>query len=322
MNPLISIIMPVYNAEIFIKHSLESILSQSYKNFELIIINDNSSDNSVNIIKKYDDDRIIILNNSENIGISKSLNIGILKAKGDYISRMDADDIIYKNKIKEQIRYIIKKDLDFCGTWIRFFGNENKTIKYPSLNQDIRFFMYFGSPFAHPSVIFRKSLVKYNVYKNCFAEDFDLWVRIAADKKVKFGNLPKVLLKYRTHKNQISFNKKNIINDSINICKRHTQAFITNETHLSLLNNLNYGMNNKYEINETKKLIRTIFEIGEKELISNKIKNRLILSFLNRTKKLNFSHFFSILFTYYKYNYVSIKFFIIFSVIFFRQYIR
>ena len=114
--PLISVIMSVRNSDKTIKASINSILNQSFTNFEFIIINDNSSDNTNLILKEYKkDDRIIVLNNKEKLGLTKSLNIAAKKAKGNFLARQDDDDISHKNRFKKQIEYIKKSNT--CLNW-------------------------------------------------------------------------------------------------------------------------------------------------------------------------------------------------------------
>ena len=110
-QPKISVLMPVYNCEKFLKKAIDSILNQTFDNFEYIIINDGSTDNTLNIIKSYKDKRIKIINNSKNLGISRSLNKGIRQAKGEYIARHDSDDISDLNRFKLQLEYLGKKKL-------------------------------------------------------------------------------------------------------------------------------------------------------------------------------------------------------------------
>ncbi|MDD2913253.1 MAG: glycosyltransferase family 2 protein, partial [Candidatus Pacebacteria bacterium] len=112
-NPKISIIMPVYNVETFLSEAIESVLNQTFYDFEFVIINDGSTDNSLEIIKNYEkkDSRIVLLDNKENLGITKSLNIGLNKARGEYIARMDGDDISEKERIEIQYDFL-KKNRD------------------------------------------------------------------------------------------------------------------------------------------------------------------------------------------------------------------
>lgn len=196
----VSIIMSVYNAELYLKESIESILNQTYKNIEFIIINDGSSDKSLEIIKSYKDNRIILLDNIQNRGLIYSLNIGIDKATGEYIARMDADDISLFNRIEEQVKFMQNNPkIDISGSNAICFGDKIKPYKriMPKKSQDIKSSLLTLTPFIHPSIIVKSKIMKENKYdlKYNGLEDFELWVRIL--KKYKGWNLQKVLLKYR-----------------------------------------------------------------------------------------------------------------------------
>ncbi len=210
-NPKISVIMPAYNSEQFIAEAIDSILKQTFQDFEFIIINDGSTDNTVNIIKSFNDDRIVFINNSENNGIAIALNQGLKIAKGQYIARMDSDDIALPNRFEKQVSYMDKHpDVGVLGTQFEFFGEENRIT---ANTEELNVLELFGScNIGHPTVMIRKELFdKFNLryndeYKYC--EDYELWSRML--KVTKIVNLPDVLLRYRWHKNNVSFKEKKI----------------------------------------------------------------------------------------------------------------
>ncbi len=207
-NPTISVIMPAYNAQEYIKEAIESILNQTYSDFEFIIINDGSTDKTEDIILSFNDPRIKYIKNSHNLGIVKSLNRAIDLAKGDYIARMDADDISLPHRLERQHTYMNSNpNVDICGSYMIGFGDRESIIKYPLTHQEIIVRFLFNNSMAHPT-IFAKSRfyqeMKYEeIYKD--AEDYALWVK--ACQKFKFANIDEVLLKYRMHEKQISFSK-------------------------------------------------------------------------------------------------------------------
>ena len=124
--------MPVYNAERHLSESIKSILNQSFSEFEFLIINDGSSDGSREIIKSFNDSRIVLHDNNRNFGLTKSLNIGLNLAKGRYIARMDADDISYQNRLEKQYQFMENNpDIGFCGTWYKKIGDSSKILKTP-----------------------------------------------------------------------------------------------------------------------------------------------------------------------------------------------
>lgn len=204
-NLALSVVMPTYNSEKYLEKSIDSILNQTFKDFEFIIIDDGSTDKTLKTIKKYKDPRIILIQNKINKGIVYSLNKGIKLAKGKYIARMDADDISVKTRFSKQINFLENNpNISILGSWIKNFGNGNNTWKTLKEHEEIRSRMLFESSIAHPSVIFRKDdLLKNNFkYDKSFvhAEDFALWVK--ASEKVKVSNYQQILLKYRIHQEQ------------------------------------------------------------------------------------------------------------------------
>lgn len=224
----ISVIMPVFNAEKHLKDSIESILNQSCKEFEFIIINDGSTDSSFNIIKKYEkqDKRIIVISR-KNKGLVESLNDGIKISKGEYIARMDADDISHINRFEKQLRFIEKNNIDICGTYVDIIGNDNNSeiVNWYNIDLDnvsVEEFLLKRGTLCHPSVIInRQTLKKLGLYSSKYsaAEDYDLWVR-ALKEKCKFGIVKsKLLYNRRTNSSKTNIDKINNqdLRDWINI---------------------------------------------------------------------------------------------------------
>jgi len=212
MTDFISIILPVFNGEKFLKEAVKSILSQTFPNFELIIIDDGSTDNSVEIIKSFNDDRIKLLSNWKNEGLIFSLNRGLSIVTGKYIARMDADDIAHPDRLKIQFEFMESNpDVDICGTWILRFGSllRRGLLKLPCRNDEIKASLLFYNPLVHPSVIFKREFIVKNrlKYSNDFkgAEDYNMWVEMIASS-AKTANIPESLLRYRTSDLSISGN--------------------------------------------------------------------------------------------------------------------
>lgn len=210
----ISVIMPVHNAEKFVGQAIQSILNQSFTNFEFLIIDDDSSDNSLEIIKSFNDSRIHLFENSKN-GIAYQLNFGISKAKSDFIARMDADDISHPNRLGEQLDYIkLNKDLAVIGTNCFIIDSDNlirEKRKYPENHFDILNSMPIEQTISHPSVLMRKDIFKYGSYESEYepVEDHRFFLKLL-DKGFKFHNLQKFLLFYRTE-NYSSISPKTVI---------------------------------------------------------------------------------------------------------------
>jgi glycosyltransferase involved in cell wall biosynthesis len=208
----ISVIMPVYNAEKYLEEAIESVLNQTYKNFEFIIINDGSIDKSLEIIYKYQKkDKRIVLINRKNKGLITSLNEGIEKSSGSYIARMDADDISLAKRFERQIKLMELENLDICGGHFLSINNfgEPISLNLTPIGHDLCTLSLISKvPFAHPSVMIRKSFlekndIKYGQSLNNKAEDFDLWIRLH-EKGAKFSNVNKIIFKYRIVKNSLS----------------------------------------------------------------------------------------------------------------------
>lgn len=235
---LVSVIMPTKDTdEKMLKEAIESILNQTYKNIEFIIICDGSEKN-YNYVKKIKDTRIIILKNEESIGFTKSLNKGLEIAKGEYIARMDSDDISLPNRLQMQVDFMEKhKDIDISSTLVRKFGNSNDYIINLLPNEEgckAQLFLY--SSLTHLSVMFRKSfLEKHNLKYDgtcLLAQDYEFWSRCKTVAKIKF--IPKLGALYRIHNTQMTSTKK------IEQTKTIKKIYERN------LKELNLEVNNKY----------------------------------------------------------------------------
>lgn len=210
---LVSVLMPCYNSELYIGEAIQSILDQTYSNFELIILDDGSTDNTKSIIAGFEDTRIIVLCEKENKGIVYQLNKGIEHSRGEYIARMDADDISLSERFQKQVDFledIGNKKIDVLGTDANSIGTETKVIKYKNYKpKQISFLLNFYCPILHPTVMMRKELfingLKYpSEYK--YAEDLALWRLV--DNGKNFAILNESLLYYRIHPDQTNGNEK------------------------------------------------------------------------------------------------------------------
>ncbi len=207
-SALVSVLMPVYNAGGFVKDSIESILKQSYRNFELIVINDGSSDNSEELIRSIKDPRINYFKNDVNLGLIQTLNKGIDLCNGDYIARMDADDISLPDRLKKQVEFMNKnREVGVCGSDYIHFGKGKQIALTSHHDHDwIAGWMLFNSSVVHPALMIRSSVIKKespyfnSEYKH--SEDYELWSRLLF--KTKFADIPEILLKYRIHASQVS----------------------------------------------------------------------------------------------------------------------
>ena len=205
--------MPVYNAGEFLKESIDSILKQSFTDFEFYIIDDASTDNSEGIIKSYIDERIMFIKKLVNTGYTDSLNMAIQLAKGKYIARMDADDISEKQRFQQQFLYMESHpEVLVLGTAYKIIGS-NELVELPLGCEEAKVISIMHVPVAHPTVMMRKEVFsRYKLlYNKKFepAEDYDLWTRVLEIGKIE--NLPIPLLFYRQHSAQQSFVRYNTL---------------------------------------------------------------------------------------------------------------
>lgn len=205
-TPIISVIMPVFNTAQFVGQAIESILKQTYDDFELIVINDGSTDDSLQVIQKYAslDSRIILISR-ENRGVVASRVEGVKLARGHWIAWMDSDDISAPQRFENQLHYSQEKNLDICGTWAKCFGARKLIWKYPISNEAIIIQLLFDTPFCNSSVFGKSEVFKTLSFQPDFpvAEDYNLWQR-ASSKGVQMGNMAECLIQYRMHRGQLS----------------------------------------------------------------------------------------------------------------------
>lgn len=211
-NPLVSVLMAVYNGEKFLREAIDSILNQTYTNFEFLIVNDGSADLTEEIILSYSDSRIRYIKNETNLKLIESLNKGLELANGKYIARMDADDISLPNRIEKQVAFLEDNlEIGVLGTWVRTIGLENNyEVHFKQGHDQIRFELFFHNYLHHPTVMLRNDLIKKNkiYYENYLhAEDYALWVKLTEFTKIDI--LPEILVNYRIHESNISEVHKN-----------------------------------------------------------------------------------------------------------------
>jgi hypothetical protein len=208
--PTVSVVMSVYNGQAFLAEAIESILSQTYRDYEFVIIDDGSTDNTPDILAEYASrDARIRIHRHANKGRAESLNIGVSVAKGEYIARMDADDIALPDRLQEQMRFMEgHPEVGLIGGALELMtadGRAFKTIRYPLEDSVIRSVMLEYSPFAHPTVIVRKEVVLASGgYRKALldADDYDLWLRMS--ERTQLANLERCVLRYRIHRDQVS----------------------------------------------------------------------------------------------------------------------
>jgi hypothetical protein len=212
-NPIVSVVMSVFNGERFLRDAVESILEQRFRGFELIVINDGSTDKSASILDSYQkSDARVRVYHQENRGLIESLNRGCSLARGKYIARMDADDVSVSERVMWQVDFMeAHPQTGVVGgaiEWINAEGKPLGTQRYPAEDSQIKAALLRGCALCHPTVLFRTEVFVWaGGYRSVAvdAEDYDLWLRIA--ERFQLANLEAVVLKYRIHPNQVSVRK-------------------------------------------------------------------------------------------------------------------
>lgn len=232
MNPKVSVVMPVYNGEKYLAEAIRSILDQSFKDFELLVINDGSTDRTGDMLRSYTDPRIVILENETNLGLSKSFNKGIMASRGSYIARMDADDVAVPERFEKQMSFLAAHpEVDIVGsaTW-RIDGEGRRLgISRKALEpQALKWQSLFSTPLFHPTVMGKASVFKENPFDESLpsSEDYELWSRLIFEKNIKIANLPEPLLMYRAFPASFTQNlspekRANSLNNSLRNIERY-----------------------------------------------------------------------------------------------------
>lgn len=219
--PRVSVILPVYNGESYLRPAIESVLTQSFDDLEVIAINDGSTDGSGEILESYKDHRLHVFH-QQNLGLALTLNRGLALARGEYVARQDADDISLPNRIESQVSYLDSHpECGLLGTWSTIWEADRETRRghrHPIGNGSLQLLGLFDCFFVHSSVMMRRSIaLEVGGYPADPArnppEDFDLWSRIA--RRCAIANLPQVLLVYREIPGSISREKADLISDRV-----------------------------------------------------------------------------------------------------------
>ncbi|MBC7694099.1 MAG: glycosyltransferase family 2 protein [Burkholderiales bacterium] len=263
-NPLVSIIMTAYNEELYIKEAIESVLAQTYTDFEFIIVNDGSIDQTESIILSFSDDRIKYVKNEHNLKLIDSLNIGLNLAKGKYIARMDSDDLCMPERLEKQIEFMeANPEIGISGAQLIVFGSHDGFMNYPLTHDDIRLKLFISSCFGNNVVMFRRVIFEKNQLffplGYFHAEDFKCWTNWMSVTKA--ANLNLYLVKYRSHANSVSSKHK--------LIQRETRNRIRLEyvkTTFSLENDLKTAVDFTGKISSARvNAIKTIFKINEEK---------------------------------------------------------
>lgn len=201
-SPKVSVLLPVWQGEEHLRAAVESILNQTFKDFELLVIDDASADGSAEVIESYDDPRIRFFRNEANLGLTATLNRGLELARGEYVARMDQDDVSLPERLAKQVAFMdARPELAASGTWAREMDGEGRVTgeRRMAVGEELKYGYWWPCPIIHPSAIIRKSLLgplRYNPEVG-HAADYDLWLSLK--KRHALDNLPEYLLLYRVH---------------------------------------------------------------------------------------------------------------------------
>ena len=225
--PLVSVLMPVFNGEKYLTAAINSILRQTYTNFEFLVLDDGSTDKSVPIVQSFKDARIRHIISHENSGIERTLNKGLKLAQGKYIARMDCDDVSLPHRLQCQVAFMEQNpEIGVLSAAIQIlkYGHADKVRRWPATDDAIKIHLLFQNPLSHPVIMMRKETIDgfYYPFDCQYAEDYRLWTILA--NHTKFANLPDILLHYRVHPNQITKNLSFLSNSGE---KKAREAYLT-----------------------------------------------------------------------------------------------
>jgi glycosyltransferase involved in cell wall biosynthesis len=233
--PRMTVLMPVYNAERFLHEAITSILEQSFKPFEFLIIDDGSTDRSAEIVESFQDPRIRFVRNVQNLGITPTLNKGIALASCDLIARMDADDISHPQRLQKQFGYMKRNpDCGLLSTWARVITEDKRFVRLERYRSN---FYYYNLTFEcwiyHPTIIFRKAAAEeVGLYSMPYSEDYDFFWKMST--KFRIGNLPEPLVDYR------------LSSTSLNTVLKKTEYDIANEQ--NVMRNIRYYLGRDFQL--------------------------------------------------------------------------
>lgn len=206
--PLVTVLLPVRNGAAHLADAVDSILQQTFSDFELLVVDDASEDDTPRILSGIRDSRLRVLTNPQHLRLAGALNRGIAEAKGEYLARMDADDVAHHRRIEKQVRFMQEHlDTAICGTWVRRTSvRRSEILRYPTAPEEVKAFALFNCPFAHPTVMVRLAALRdqSTLYDVGYypTEDFELWSRLL--DRCAGANLPEPLLEYRVREDSMT----------------------------------------------------------------------------------------------------------------------
>lgn len=301
----LTVIMPVYNGEKYLKEAVDSVLNQTFTDFDLLILNDNSSDATASILDEYakKDDRVVVITKTSNEGPANLRNEGIEKANTPLIALLDADDIALPTRFEKQIQLLeANEDLALCGTWFTIFGDKKeKVIKHAVEHDDLKVQFLHSCGLGNSTVMFKKSAIKDLRFEHEYvpAEDYGLWSEFIANSK--FYNIPESLVRYRWHPGNISQTKEeNLRIAEVAIKKRQLTRLGIDQNSENAIYYVNaVCLKRKQSVEDIKKTIAASYELLEKnknlnfynQNVFQKHIDRGIVRTIRNAKKYNMDYF-------------------------------
>lgn len=288
-EPVVSVVMPVYNRKEYTPLALESILKQTFTDFEFLIVDDGSVDGSAEIVADYEkrDSRIKVYRHQQNRGLVEALNTGCRNAQGRYIAIMHSDDISLPQRLEKQVEYMeTHPSIALLGTGIQYIdgaGNTSSKEIYPSTPGFARWNLFFYNSLAHPTVMMRRALIEpLGFYQHSApgVEDFDLWIR--ATRVHDVVSLPSVLLQYRRWDNNITaHHHSGMMHASVEINHRAAILLLKQDVSTDLVNNLWFFLERAHTMSpqealQTGTLIAALYNAYTKQYVLSSLDARLI----------------------------------------------
>ncbi|OHA26493.1 MAG: hypothetical protein A3C06_02860 [Candidatus Taylorbacteria bacterium RIFCSPHIGHO2_02_FULL_46_13] len=282
--PKVSVLMPVYNASLYVREAIQSILNQTFTDFELIVVDDASADDSASVIRSIHDERIRFVQNHQNKGIVHVRNQLLSYARGAYIAILDGDDIAYQRRLEIQVAYLDKNpSFGLLGTWTEVIDKDGTRTgiawKDTFASEKIPMMLLFHNCFTQSSVMLRRVAIPPDGYRQRveLAEDYDLWIRIS--EKWKCANLPPVLTAYRRHPEGITSTAKDRNHAAIETVARDTltRLGINPEPPEYLIHKTNYGYGRADIIDFLEKRERWLTRLREANIMK-KIYDEMLFS--------------------------------------------
>ncbi len=215
-EPTVSVLMPVYNGERYIAEAMESVFAQTFRDFELLIVEDGSTDNSLSVIQKFNDERLRVLRNDGNKGLMVTRNRAIQESKGRYLAFLDCDDVALPTRMEKQVAYLeAHPEIGLLGSWVQPIDEEGKNSgevwQKDASPEEIPSTLFCDNYFSQSSVMIRREVLSVGLYREASVEDYDLWIRIV--RVYKTWNLQEVLVRHRIHSTRTTVRQGSMVWD-------------------------------------------------------------------------------------------------------------